>query len=379
MTVRCGTLWGWGVGHTGLMGAGPGEDVLTPRPIPGLPAVHSTACGASSAFAIDADGRIWSWGWDAFHHMLGRGAREGPVPWLATPLRRMGHQPAPGRLPGDGGVGLPAIVPGVEDAIQVACGDEDVYALDGAGRVYAWGAATALGGGRKAADRPRRIDGLSAIQALACDASSQHALALDDDGRVWSWGAGHDGELGQGTRSKVARPEQVDLPMRAVAIAASFASSWAVLEDGGLWFWGNGQIIELVERRSYLISTPRQLPGGRFVRLAAAGHACAAWTGDGRCHLFGLGWRELLGQEPAGTEGERAPRLDGTQGLAVGDRHGLGWAGDGQLTAFGVPAGGALGDGTDHEDTVEPLILPLPGPVLTAAAGCGASFAVVGA
>ncbi|HOU94403.1 MAG TPA: hypothetical protein PLU22_25300, partial [Polyangiaceae bacterium] len=157
--------------------------------------------GFESVLALTADGTVWGAG------LLGpRGQRERNPPNPAAGFVRLG-----------GGYS------------GVHAEDFDDYALDRAGRVYAF---------RDGAFTP--VPGLDAgVRALAGDASL--GCALLGDGALWCWGFGYHGALANGTLVNSERPGRATRlpPMAAVALGSDHGCGLA--RDGRLLCWGSDE------------------------------------------------------------------------------------------------------------------------------------------
>lgn len=125
---RDGSVWIWGCPPYALAGDGTGNAVLSgPTRVPGLPGVVKVDGGYGTAFAIDAAGGVWAWGWNG-NNYAGTGIA---ASYLLSPVR-VPHL-----------TGIRAIVPKA--------------ALRHDGRVYHWGDS----GAPQLADQPRRGIALS--------------------------------------------------------------------------------------------------------------------------------------------------------------------------------------------------------------------------
>lgn len=205
--VRC-----WGENHFGQLGLGtrgkvPGK--AGPKVV-GLPPARSVAVGVHHACALDRDGGVHCWG-ATYNGQTGDGAVL-PAPDAPSPPGPAAAHPKPVAVKGlpspavaiDAGVGetcaalssgavycwgsndygelgsagpassVPKLVPGVNDAVEVALGTEHACARSSGGEVTCWG--TTTGG----ADPPTRLPGLCARQISA---GSHFTCAIDCEGR----------------------------------------------------------------------------------------------------------------------------------------------------------------------------------------------------
>ena len=215
---RDGTVWAWGTGGGGELGNGTTTGTAPmPVEVRGLDNVAAIAAAGDTAYALERDGTVWAWG-TSFNGALGNGAKQGFSD-------------------------VPVEVHGLADVTAIAAGGDTAYAVAKDGTVWAWGAGHdgQLGNGTRAAesDVPVQVHGLSDVVTVAAGPSDAYAVAKD--GTVWAWGAGHDGQLGNGTRAT-----ESDVPVRVhrlsnVAAVAAFNGSDNVIalrKDGTVWHWG---------------------------------------------------------------------------------------------------------------------------------------------
>lgn len=89
----------------------------------------------------------------------------------------------------------------------------------------------------------------------------QHALALDEFGNVWSWGKNSSGQLGDGTTSDRATPQQIMAGTKFVQISAGGSGSCAIDTNGFVYSWGNGVISPNIVLNDQVYSSVRYWPG----------------------------------------------------------------------------------------------------------------------
>ena len=434
--AQCGQLWAWGANHLGQMGAGPGFDQFAPVPVPGLPPVRAVCTNASAVLALDADGRVWSWGWNT-RGMLGRGRPiDEKAYWLPTVLRDQGHrnlEPAgnPPEMPGTvptgkddeeaasdaafdaelkallgsmpvnvspapvmEGVCPPGQVPGLPAVVQIAMGDENGFALDRDGAVWAWGAGGCMGVTLsqslelpQPALMPMRVTGLPPVEAISAHPAGGTVYALDTEGTVWSWGHGYEGELGQGKR----RTDPVPAPIVGLApvrsIHALNFSALAVLTDGQMVGWGSAESgvgFEAARKNTWRVTAPVPVQGlSGPVRALWVGHGLAVYRlEDGSTWVCGTGVR---GMYPSASDDpprvpRRQPELDSFVDFFLGDNHGFALDAAGAVHGFGRVESGALGQGECEVDVLRDWgPITMPHPVRTMAAAGHHSFAVCAA
>ncbi|MEW6489706.1 MAG: hypothetical protein AB1578_17575 [Thermodesulfobacteriota bacterium] len=162
-----------------------------------------------------------------------------------------------------GGVsGARAATPGV------AGGDFHSLALAADGTVYQWGQGQLL---------PQPVSGLSGVTAVA--AGTTHSLALKADGTVWAWGDNSRGQLGDGTQSSRATPQQVGgalTGIRIVSVAGGDYHTLAVGEDGRVWAWGGNEAGQIGTNDGLDHLVPVQVPDISTATAVSAGEAHSA-------------------------------------------------------------------------------------------------------
>ncbi len=212
-------------GYVDSLGVKRSGAVLSCRPVvaAGRGAVRSLVAGMpqsavqvalteSCAFALHANGAVWSWGMNA-NGQLGRTAAQGLQP--------------------------PAGVAGLPLASALATGQGHVLALDRNGRVWAWGANAAgqLGTGTLAAGMlPARVALPGRIKRIA--AGDTHSFALDEIGRLWGWGSNNFGQVGNAAAKYFAHPVRVELDFAIAQLDAGMFYTAATTLQGDVFAWG---------------------------------------------------------------------------------------------------------------------------------------------
>mmetsp|Transcript_17705 Transcript_17705/g.38750 ORF Transcript_17705/g.38750 Transcript_17705/m.38750 type:complete len:951 (-) Transcript_17705:1419-4271(-) len=211
---REGEVYTWGIGHA------IGNGHIKSQNLPVRLAsdsfdgnlVDTISCGGSFCVALTSQGFVYSWGaW--LHGRLGLGT---PPP-RKTKKRRNRASPddtpgmnqyctRPKRVTG-GAIGNSCIT-------KVDCGEAHVLAVDGTGRLFAWGkgAQGQLGSGQlfnvmvpqvvdaylcKDTSTTLEWDRESRIVAVCC--GSNHSLAMDNKNNIYSWGGLGSAAIGQGS------------------------------------------------------------------------------------------------------------------------------------------------------------------------------------
>ena len=257
-----GTLWAWGHNGYGQLGDGSATDSQVPiqvldgsgRPFGGVIAI---AAGQQSAYALRADGTVWTWGYNG-NGELGDGTTT--------------DKPLPQRLLDDNGRAIRGIA-------DIAAGLAHAFALRADGRLLAWGynGYGQLGDGTYSSrQRPTLVLDSSGnpLGGIAEVASGQyHSIALTAAGEVFAWGYNGQGQLGDGTFDGRQTPARVfgadQFPLSGVV---SVGSGWnhglAVKADGAVVTWGSnssGQLGARIQSYATLAVVADDVAGGRRV------------------------------------------------------------------------------------------------------------------
>lgn len=350
-----GVLWTWGDNSFAQLGIGTASGRL-PLPVPVTEQSRYTAISASArhTLALDEEGDIWSWGDNEFGQAgfippvtnpPDGGLKEGPAPVTANRpfvdvAAGLVHSLAlddEGRIwswgfNADGqlgnGVAGPSIV---RVPTMVATPDGTTFtaidtmqssnlALDSDGNLWSWGdgATGVLGNGpaRDDVTAPQQITTDTRFTAISM--GLLHALALDEEGGLWAWGDNFGGALGAGAgtpRRDLPHPVATDVSF--TSIKASYAASLALDSSGRLWGWGrddeqqlgNGADTNAIVRVPTLSHPTLQFTalGGRWSHAAGIGT-------DGRVYTWGSSEYGRLGNGRTGlSEFESSPyRLGGS-------------------------------------------------------------------
>ena len=287
-----GQLWAWGRNEDGQLGYAkaktPGavvrehQNYATPERVAGLMGtrVRHIACGRTHSIAVDADGRLHSWGGND-DGALGHGDRVSrAAPTLCEALA---------------GVVVVGVACGsrhtlalvIDTSERAPAADERSRGGFGAGvaRAYSslapsdgtlfswgWGAYGQLGHG-DVSNRlePALVAALEAVPIgqLACGYRHSMVVAATEPREVWAWGWGHDGQLGTGTLKDEILPQSVDgLPATGrIELRLGGRHSLALCDDGKVYAWGkddDGQLgLGVVSK-----STPTRIDALRSASVA---------------------------------------------------------------------------------------------------------------
>lgn len=237
------SVWAWGHNFYGELGnlnrehsqypngvyARTWED-STPRP---LRRITRIACVGYHTLALDADGRVWTWGSNDFNEL---GYQSGSIQNYAMP------------------------VPGIPPMQDVAVGWHHSVALDRNGNVWAWGSDPSKQYKESTVKfyaKPFRVPGLPPIRSIAC--GSWHTLALDAQGKVWGWGKNHFGMLGKGDSTSTSVPVRIPALNDITQVGGGCFQSLAVDRQGKIWTFGDNPSGQLGINSCERSHIPRQM------------------------------------------------------------------------------------------------------------------------
>jgi alpha-tubulin suppressor-like RCC1 family protein len=208
-----GTLWAWGDGALGELGIGVAGFYSTPAQI-GFTAGEWTSkfsAGNRFSMAIQPNGTLWSWGWNAYGQL-----------GLSNTTNRSS----------------PTQVGSLSVWTQVACGYYYTLALQSNGTLWAWGwnLYGAVGTGISLNYSPVQIGDLSA-KWTQISTKKYSSLAIQSNGTLWAWGANDSGQLGLSDTTDRSSPVQVGALSNWTKINSS-NHTLALQSDGILKSWG---------------------------------------------------------------------------------------------------------------------------------------------
>ncbi len=237
-----GRLWSWGYNNYAQIGDGTTTTRPTPVPVDtamlGGSTIKAISAGRFFSLLVDEDGRMWSWGYNGYGQL-----GDGTTTQRARP------------------VAVDRSIIGDARIVFVSAGENHAVAVDHEGRAYAWGMNSRgeLGNGDAAyPGLPAwRVPGRVAFPpftsgrvrwALAANGGA-FTLALDDQGRLWSWGDNGEGQLGIGPGGNRATPTALDMAFlqgtHVVAASIGNADVFLIDDASRVWSWGSNLFGEI--------------------------------------------------------------------------------------------------------------------------------------
>ena len=322
--------------------------------------------GTSSTCALNMEGEIYCWGWDAYGQ-LGNGDND--VSWTYD----------------DDGMDSPSLVdlPENTSAISISSSEsQHKCAILDNSETVCWGRNNygQLGADWKCSDDwdactetdewdadqvagtsyPQVVDFPENKSAISIDAGKEFTCAITEDHSIYCWGKNNYGQLGRGNNNNLDSPGLTQLPgdREAASIVLADNSACAISMDQNIYCWGQGSSGQLGNGNNGTKNTPTLVTleeGDNPVSISAGGafYCLILDTGQSRC--WGENWHGGLGDgEPLDqwNNGIYQPlpfNVTGNHsfsGIESGLQNTCAIKTNGSAYCWGRPYTGALGDGS---------------------------------
>ncbi len=391
-----GRVFSWGTNYSGQLGVS-GGNRSAPVPVEFLlPDIRITAIGAVSdhSFALDSDGRLWSWGENEFYQLGHRSYARSSEPRYLSTLEAQGKVSsfAIGPVGGaavltDGSLWVwgfygrydePTRVSGLPGPVkQVRLGESHLVVTLVDGRVLASGDNRfgQLGNGSVSpTDDLVFVPTTALTPPLATLATGYfHTLALDATGQLMAWGDNTRGQLGIGVAVNRSVPGAVEGLSAVTHIASGHRHALALQADGTVKAWGDNDDLAVGNGKDdRLFTSPQHVTGLPAIRrIAAGGSSSAALDTTGKLWVWGANLRGQLAIAEDIFRTNRPAQALGLPPLAdvsLGSEHMLGLDLQGRVWVWGANGRGQLGDGY-NQATAPRVLTSLANIVSVSAAG----------
>ena len=332
-----GKVFCWGANNDGELGDGTDVDASIPQLVPNLSASDVAAGGTVSdghSCAIVA-GKVWCWGRNSY----GQVGNERADPTLE-----------------------PTLVPGVDDAVQLALGANHSCARLTNGTVKCWGIGNSgeLGDGQMSSS-PMPVDVLG-IDDAAHIASKTGIVAhtcvvRSTSKKVFCWGYNNLGELGDGTTDPRSEPVEAIGVAGAEQVAVG-ANHTCAVHGGTVSCWGantQGMLGSGVLGEVQFSAQPVDDIDVAVAVGAGALHSCAVLS-NGTAYCWGSNSDGQLGQSGTGSNIEPTVvgQLSDAVAIVGGHAHTCAVRSDGSARCWGSNSYGQLGDPAVSGSTATP-------------------------
>jgi alpha-tubulin suppressor-like RCC1 family protein len=287
-----GSIWAMGSGTAGELGNGGTSDKLVPTKI-GTDTWIDIAAGTYFSVAVRSDGTLWAWG-SASGYKLGNGTtspqQNSPIQIGTSVSLRSGEKFSrvaagashafaltnQGRLytwgtgyygefgtGSSGTVSTPTLVGTDSDWESVSCGDNDTLARKANGKLYGTGynysGELGLGNSASRYSFTLLLSG-SAVKAYSVGLS--HSLFVKYDGSLWACGNNSFGQVGDGNiQTKVTSPVRIGSDSDWIAVEAGYRTSLALRGSNLPYTWGLNSYGQLGRGTTSYITSPTKIAG----------------------------------------------------------------------------------------------------------------------
>ena len=326
-----GSMWGWGIGRQGQLGAGYLNGASRPVQIVSNGVTAITAGRYHETLFVKDDGSLWGMGMNAYCQLGNCGSSVQPEQTVASNVM--------------------AVAMGIEHSLFIK-NDGSLWAMG-------YGGQGELGDGNYRESPPEQI---VASNVTAIAAGGYHSLFLKSDGSLWAMGANGEGQLGDGIYEPSYRtnlPEQI-VASGVTAIAAGNTWSLFLKSDGSLWGMGFNLDGTLGDGSDNNTNRPELIVSSGVTAIAAGGDHSLFLKSDGSLWAMGNNHSGQLGDGTpfAGTYGytNRPERIvaGGVTAISAGNDWSLFIKSDGSLWAMGDNQFAELGDGGSEQSTNVP-------------------------
>jgi alpha-tubulin suppressor-like RCC1 family protein len=261
-----GRLFTWGKNNSGQLGQN--NTVARSSPVQVAGSYTYVSAGFEVTYAIKTDGTLWAWGANTLYAV-----GDGTTINRSSPVQ---------------------VASSITNWSQVAPGTSHTLALRTTGQLYGWG-----------------NNGL--LQLTGGTALRQHWLTygagsgVTNDGYLWTWGRNNFGQMGNNSTADNNIPgilgtatDNLWVKSESAGYNTTTSTTHAMKSNGTLWSWGSNTNGEIGDLTTVARSSPVQVAGTtgltfNFFTTSQVGEVTAAITNDGRLYMWGLNTSGVLG------------------------------------------------------------------------------------
>ena len=217
-----GKAWAWGANFFTILGVSAlTQSALVPVAVGGSTRTFcEIQCGEQTSFAIDKNGKLWVWGYNASGHL--------------------------GINSFVGSISTPTAVYGTKTFCKVSSGRYNTLAIDKNGKLWSWGQNDVgqLGDGTTADKYTPVAVCITGKTFCQIEAGFDVGIAMDKDNKVWSWGNDASGQLGIGGNYNKLTPVSLQATNKTFCFTynGTYEQGLAIGNNNVLWYWGQNQI-----------------------------------------------------------------------------------------------------------------------------------------
>ncbi|MCD4557468.1 RCC1 domain-containing protein [Schaalia sp. lx-100] len=311
-----GELWTWGPEACGIRGL-PADDPRIKDVRPSLVATpgvlfNQVASGHKHRLALDREGHIWVWGYNAL----------GQLGLAATDTPNLPKQPEICDYRSTINTRIPTKIQPDTVFTHIAAGPMHSLAVDAEGNVWTWGENRygELGIGTQDRDAhpiPQKLDipvPIARVFASGTPGLAAVSFALDVNGQIWAWGSNEYRNLGLGNTVSgrvVSTPTKITSTgeIKFVDLAPYYSSVMAIDSNNNLWGWGNNGGRWGTAYYPYSSNVPRRVQESmKFTRVVTGGSWAATYALDTEGNLWGWG-EKRSGLLTVDGDGHQPPKI----------------------------------------------------------------------
>jgi alpha-tubulin suppressor-like RCC1 family protein len=333
-----GALWVWGDNQFGQLGDGTTINKSSPVKI-GTSSWSIANAGSYSTAAIDINGRLYTWGYNATGGQLGSG----------TTINRS----APLQI---GTSSWTAINVGYFNMIGITLG----------GALYTWGRGSGgeLGDGTTIdKSAPVKI-GSSSWSYVSSGGPNIGQAAIDANGSLYTWGTGSNGVLGDGTTVSKSSPVKIGSNSWTIITSCNNSHRAGIINDGSLYTWGGNSSGQIGDGTTINKSSPVKIGLNSWSFVSTGYFDTLAIDSTGALYVWGDSGSGVLGDNTIISKSSPV-KLGTSSWISVGINNGVTVAGitfGGSLYAWGGGYSGSIGNMSTLASS-SPVFVWAPNPV----------------